>query len=83
VDIGTPRAYLEANLRWLAGRRQWCGDGALVGPAVALDGAVVGEGARVLGAGRVEQCVVWPGAEAQAPLRGAIVAPEGVVRVEG
>ncbi len=83
LDIGTPRAYLDANARWLAhrGRSAWVGEGAVVDAAVTLEGAIVGAGARVRGEGRLERCVVWPGAEAYAPLADAVVASEGVVRV--
>jgi len=83
LDVGTPGAYLDANLRWL-GRRglaAWTGDGAHVAPGVTLDRVVVGAGARVLGGGRVERCVLWPGAEARAPLADTIVALEGAVHV--
>ena len=81
IDVGTPRSYVEANLRWLAskGLRAWVGDGARVDPGVTLDRVVVGAGARVVGAGTLEGCVVWPGAEARAPMTHAIVAPEGIV----
>jgi mannose-1-phosphate guanylyltransferase len=81
IDVGTPRAYLAANLRWLSslGRAAWLGEGAHLDPGVALDGAVVGAGARVLGEGKLERCVVWPGADARAPLCDAIIAPEGTV----
>ncbi len=83
IDVGTPRAYLEANLRWLASRNvvAWTGDGARVAPGVTLDRVVVGAGARVLGAGKVERCVVWPGAEVHAPGADVIVAPDGMVPV--
>jgi mannose-1-phosphate guanylyltransferase len=81
TDIGTPAEYLRANLEWLAARGacEWRGAGAVVGEGVVLDAALIGEGARVEGVGRVERCVVWPGAVARAPIAGAVVAPEGVV----
>lgn len=83
IDIGSPRAYLDANLAWLAARRDysWRGMGARVDPDVKLDRALVGAGARVVGEGAVEECVVWPGAEAHAPIARAIVTSEGTVRV--
>jgi mannose-1-phosphate guanylyltransferase len=83
IDVGTPGAYLEANLRWLASRglRAWTGDGAQVDPGVELDRVIVGAGARLVGAGKMEACVVWPGAEAYAPATRAIVAPDGIVSV--
>jgi mannose-1-phosphate guanylyltransferase len=96
VDVGTPRAYLEANMAWLArtarperssgvvytrnGARSWAGEGVVVGAGVTVEGVVLGAGARVEGEGRVERCVVWPGAVARAPLADAVVAREGTVR---
>jgi mannose-1-phosphate guanylyltransferase len=83
IDIGTTREYLRANLRWLAGRgeRVWCGEGVNIAEGATLEAAIVGNGARVVGAGRVESCVVWPGAEAVAPIANAIVTPDGVVHL--
>jgi mannose-1-phosphate guanylyltransferase len=83
IDVGTPRAYLEANLRWLARRAAgwWVGEGGRTDPSATLDGVVVGNGASVTGEGKVEGCVVWPGAVLRAPMANAVVAPEGVVRV--
>lgn len=82
-DVGTLRAYLDANLAWLARRGVacWVGPTARVAAGVALQGVVVGEGASVTGGGSLERCVVWPGAVADAPLVDAIVAGERVVRV--
>lgn len=83
IDVGTPRAYLDANLRWLARRGVgcWVGEGGRTNPRATLEGVVVGNGASVTGEGRVEGCVVWPGAVLGAPMANAVVAPEGVVRV--
>jgi NDP-sugar pyrophosphorylase family protein len=83
IDIGTLRAYLDANLRWLASlqRSSWLGDGAVVDPGAELAQVLVGAGARVEGVGRLERCVVWPGATARAPLADAVVAIEGTVSV--
>jgi mannose-1-phosphate guanylyltransferase len=82
-DVGTLRGYLEANRAWLAARgaASWEGPDARVGPAVVLEDAIVGRGASVCGAGRVVRSVVWPGAQATAPLSEAIVTPDGVVAV--
>jgi mannose-1-phosphate guanylyltransferase len=82
-DVGTLRGYLEANRAWLAARgaASWEGPDARVGPAVVLEDAIVGQGASVCGAGRVVRSVVWPGAQATAPLSEAIVTPDGVVAV--
>jgi mannose-1-phosphate guanylyltransferase len=83
VDVGTPRAYLDANLRWLTshGHRSWTGAGAQVDPRVELDRVIVGAGARVVGEGKLEACVLWPGAEVRAPATSAIIAPEGTLSV--
>ncbi len=83
IDIGTPREYLRANLRWLVARGEaaWRGGGVRVAKGVTLDRAVLGDGARVVGAGRVESCVVWPGAEVVAPMANAIVTRDGIVQL--
>jgi mannose-1-phosphate guanylyltransferase len=82
-DIGSPRAYIDANLAWLAARRDnsWQGSRTHVDPDVRVDGVVLGDGARILGEGRVERCVIWPGAEVHAPLANAIVTTEGVAQL--
>jgi mannose-1-phosphate guanylyltransferase len=83
LDIGTPRAYLEANLRWLGPSRfaGWTGEGAGIDAGIRLDRTVVGAGARVRGEGALVRCVVWPGAEVHAPRADVIVAVEGEVSV--
>jgi mannose-1-phosphate guanylyltransferase len=78
-DIGSPARYLAANIAWLGARDAWIGAGASIDPAVRLVRSVVGAGARVVGSGALERCVVWSGAVARAPLVGAIVAPAGTV----
>lgn len=80
-DIGSVSAYLRANARWLAdsGRSSHVGPGAEVSPGVALEGSVVGEGAIVRGTGRLEGCVIWPGATATAPLQRTVVTTAGLV----
>lgn len=80
-DIGSVEAYLRANERWLAatGSREYVGDGAVIGEGVTVIGSVIGAGAAVRGAGRIEGCVVWPGGVATAPLAGAVVTTEGRV----
>ncbi len=69
VDIGSPRALLEANLRWLRkrGLDAWIEPGAQLGPGVSVRESVVCEGASVSGSGAIEQCLVLPGATVQAP----------------
>jgi mannose-1-phosphate guanylyltransferase len=81
-DIGSPRTYLDANLAWLAPRAAWLGAGAAVAPGVTLDRALVGAGAVVRGHGRLERCVIWPGASAVAPLRDCIVTADVTVPIE-
>jgi mannose-1-phosphate guanylyltransferase len=80
-DAGDPRAYLALNLRWLdqRGDSAWVGEGATLEPGVRLVRSIVGPGAHVSGSGIVEGSVIWPGARATAPLRGAIVTTSGRV----
>jgi mannose-1-phosphate guanylyltransferase len=87
-DVGTIEAYHAENIAWLArcppGRSAWTGAGVEVDPAVELASSLVGAGARVSGLGRLERCVVWPGAHARAPLADAVVTTRGqVVRLDG
>jgi mannose-1-phosphate guanylyltransferase len=78
-DIGSLPAYLAANLAWLEARSlpSWVGPGADVAAAITLDRSVIGEGARVLGAGPVSRCVLWPGTTAHAPLSEVVVTGSG------
>jgi len=73
--------YLAENLAWLAarGERSYTGPSARVSAGVELDRAIVGAGATVDGAGRLERVVVWPGARAVAPLADAVVTTAGRV----
>jgi mannose-1-phosphate guanylyltransferase len=76
--------YLDANLAWLRrrgarGGEAWVGAGAHVAESVEVVSSVVGEGADVRGEGRLERVVVWPGAQAFAPLRDAVVTRSGLV----
>ena len=83
-DVGTPAAYLEANLRWLddQGQGSFIGPGARLDALVSVDRSVVGRGAAVSGSGLLRRVVAWPGAHVQAPLEGAIVTTAGrIVRV--
>jgi mannose-1-phosphate guanylyltransferase len=82
-DIGEPRAYLAANLAWLArtGARAFVAAGAEVAQAVRLVDTLVGAGARVEGEGELRRCVVWPGARVRAPLADTIVSRRFVVPV--
>ena len=80
-DVGTLDAYLDANLGWLADRGEaaWVAPSARVAEGIALDRVVVGAGANVVGAGRLERVVEWPGATARAPLADAVVTSSGSV----
>lgn len=81
TDVGSLAGYLEANLRWLAsaGLERWTGTDAHVAPGIESHRSIVGAGAIVDGEGILEECVVWPGAYARAPLRRAIVMSSGQV----
>ncbi|HTV17957.1 MAG TPA: NDP-sugar synthase, partial [Polyangiaceae bacterium] len=83
-DIGTPATYLQTNLDWL-GRNANAPSGSFVAPtasvarAVRVESSVVGDGSQVVGSGALDQCVVWPGSVAVAPLSRCVVTPRGVV----
>jgi mannose-1-phosphate guanylyltransferase len=81
TDAGDLSSLLRANLAWLVARglEAFVADGAEVSAAATLRQSLVGAGARVLGQGLLERCVVCPGATAIAPLCDAIVAPSGRV----
>lgn len=83
TDLGTPEAYLEANLAWLDARggAPWLAPDARAAGDVRLKRTIVGRGASVIGEGAVTDCVVWPGAVARAPLERAVVTPELVLHV--
>jgi mannose-1-phosphate guanylyltransferase len=84
-DLGSLRAYLHENIRWLRDEgtgNNWLAPSADVAPKVELHSCVVGAGATIRGQGLVERVVVWPNATCEAPLSDAIVTPEaGVVPV--
>lgn len=75
--------YLDANARWLASHAAADGNfvhpRAQIGSGVELVSSVVGAGACVEGRGRVERCVLWPGARARAPLADVVVTTSGRV----
>jgi mannose-1-phosphate guanylyltransferase len=79
TDAGDPASLLRANLAWLAARGldSFVAAGAEVDARVELSGSAIGAGARVTGQGRLERCVVCPGATVTAPLCDVIVAPSG------
>ncbi len=80
-DIGSIAAYLQANARWLSrlGKREYVGAGAVVALGVTLEDSVIGAGARISGEGIVRGSVIWPGAQALAPLDQVVVTTAGVV----
>lgn len=80
-DIGTPQAYLEANMQWLGDRPHYCAPDVQLDVAVQLDRVVIGAGAQVCGRGVLRRVVVWPNAKAEAPLSDALVLPHHIVRV--
>lgn len=75
IDVGTPTAYLDANLAVLDGRIRppvdpWTrgqpgGEGCWIGPGARLQGqarrSVLGPGCVVPAEARLEDCVVWAG----------------------
>lgn len=81
ADIGTPEAYLEANLHWLDRwpDNNWVSEQVVLGPQVQVRRSVIGAGAEVTGSGEIDCCVILPGARAAAPLRRSIVTPSGIV----
>ncbi len=81
TDAGDARSLAAANWAWLAARGLdgFIADGVELRAGVQLRQSVVGAGARILGQGVLERCVVCPGATVSAPLQDAIVAPSGRV----
>ncbi|HEY3234885.1 MAG TPA: NDP-sugar synthase, partial [Polyangiaceae bacterium] len=85
--VGDIRAYLLANREWLelhanSEHGSWVAADARVRHSVKISESVIGAGARVFGRGWVERSVVWPGAQAEAPLVDAVVLRSGrVVRL--
>ncbi len=76
-DLGRLEDYVRANWEWLGARQYAVGAGAVVAEAVELDRSVIGAGARIGGAGLLSECVVWPGAHVDAPLRRTVVTSSG------
>jgi mannose-1-phosphate guanylyltransferase len=82
-------AYLDEHAAWLRERAGRSGtayvalDASIV-PDVELVDAVIGARATVVGSGRLERVVVWPGGRVAAPLADAVVTTAGnVVRRPG
>lgn len=87
LDIGSLRGYLLANMVWLEAAGDLDGNyidpSAHLAPEVQLRRSVVGANATVRGSGTLQDCVIWPDAQALAPLERSIVTPQCVVTVEG
>lgn len=81
TDAGDAHSLLAANWAWLRARGlSWFVAGGVELPStVELKQCVIGAGARIIGHGSLERCVVCPHATVRAPLRDAIVAPSGRV----
>jgi mannose-1-phosphate guanylyltransferase len=89
-DTGSMASYWRANAHWLD-TRPLAADGSPQqgGNFVASDvqmpaelsvrRSLIGQGAKLIGRGAIERCVVWPGATVHAPLRDAIVLESGRV----
>ena len=69
IDIGSIEQYLLANRRWLGDRISWAHATAKI--HAPIDGSVIGAGAEIHAS--CIECVVWPGARVNQPLRGAVV----------
>jgi mannose-1-phosphate guanylyltransferase len=83
IDIGSLAAYRRANGEWLertaGAAASWVSPSATVGAGVRLTASIVGHGASIGGSGDVVRSIVWPGAQATAPLYDAIVTTSGRV----
>jgi mannose-1-phosphate guanylyltransferase len=79
-DVGSFAGYLAANHYWLE-RHAQSSSGVFVHPtaqvasSVTLQASVVGEGARVEGAGLVSDCIIWPGSSVTAPESRSVITP--------
>jgi mannose-1-phosphate guanylyltransferase len=90
TDLGDLSTYVAANFAWLdahlsrsesdaaaAASTSWLANDVSLDPRVSLDRCVLGLGAKVLGVGRVEHVIAWPGATFSAPLSRAVVLGSG------
>ena len=55
----------------------YVGSGASIAEGIDIAGSVIGEGATITGHGALRHCVVWPFANAVAPLENAVVTTGG------
>ncbi|TKD08545.1 nucleotidyltransferase family protein [Polyangium fumosum] len=78
-DLGTPRAYFEESMHWLAEFGSWRGDDVHVDPDVSLESVILGDGVTVRGQGELRKVVACPGAVVEAPLERAIVLGSGTI----
>jgi mannose-1-phosphate guanylyltransferase len=90
-DVGVTLAhYLEANLALATGRVRWpgiepsaggvlCASGVQLGAGSVIEASVLGHGAVIADHVRLEQVVVWPGAQVTTSLTRAIVTTQGHV----
>ncbi len=80
-DVGTPEAYLQANLSVLAETEP---SSVRVPPGVTVRNSSIGQRVTILGRGTIEDTVILAGATARAPLFRCIVTPSGqVMQVSG
>lgn len=90
-DLGTPSAYLDANLALLRGeitvpgftapeRGSYLGEGVSIGGA-SVRSSVLGDGVIVSGDGSLDEVVAWDGARIAAPCARTIVSREHRVAV--
>lgn len=96
IDVGTPGAYLQANLDvlsgavlppvdpWTVGARgpggSWVGDGAEVQGTITR--CIVGAGATVPAGAQLTDCVIWDGCTAPArTLSRAVIYDDGVLEI--
>lgn len=90
-DLGTPTAYLAANLDLATGRLAWPGLGpgagaaihptARIAPSADVRESVVGAGAVVRDGVRLRRAVVWDGASVEASGREVVITPRRTVAI--
>jgi mannose-1-phosphate guanylyltransferase len=88
-DLGDLAEYVAANFAWLdrhlaanpqsSSASSWLAPSAAVAASVSVERCLLGAGARVVGAGPVQEVIAWPGAVVCAPLARAVVLTSGRV----